>query len=89
MAKTDSEVHQECMERFVELGNTMKDEGININVVSAGLMTASAVYGTFAAAGNDGRLSDKGIGQMTASFKQQLEQVQDAKKVRSEKKDGS
>jgi hypothetical protein len=89
MAKPDSEVHQECMERFVELGNTMKDEGININVVSAGLMTAAAVYGTFSAAGNDGRLSEKGIGQMTASFQQQLEQVQEAKKIRTEKRAGS
>ena len=88
MAKPDSEVHQECMERFIVLANTMKDEGISLNVVSAGLMTASAIYGTFAAAGNDGRLSVKGIGQMTKSYKQQLQQVQEAKKVRSEKRAG-
>ncbi len=89
MAKPDSEVHQECMERFIELGNTMKDEGISVSVVSAGLMTASAIYGTFAAAGNDGRLSEKGIGQMTESYKQQLDQVQEAKKLRSDKSAGS
>ncbi|MEH6636335.1 MAG: DUF3144 domain-containing protein [Halioglobus sp.] len=81
MAKPDSELHQECMERFIKLANTMKDEGITINVVSAGLMTSSAVYATFVAAGNDGGLSDTGIGKVTEHYRQQLEQVQEAKKT--------
>ena len=80
MAKTDEENHRDCMQRFIDLANTMKDEDLNINVVSAGLMTASALYTTFVIGGNQGGLTASGIDKVTATFKQQLEQVQRMKK---------
>ena len=34
MAADRHEQHQACMERFIELANTMKNEGIGVDVVS-------------------------------------------------------
>ena len=84
MAKIEAEVHQECMQRFIDLANVMKDEGIGTNVVSAGLMTASGIYATYAAGGNEGGLTPSGIDKVTEAYKGQLEQIQAAKKQRSE-----
>ena len=86
MAKTDSELLHECMQRFIELANTMKDDGIGTNVVSSGLMSASGVYATYAMGGNDGTLSPSGVDKVTEAYKHQLEQIQEAKKARSEKR---
>jgi hypothetical protein len=85
MAKTDSELLQECMQRFIELANTIKDEGIGINVVSSGLMAASGLYATYAMGGNEGTLTSKGIDKLSEVYKHQLEQIQQGKKQRSEK----
>ena len=41
MAKSDQDQHFECMNRFIELGNSMKDEGIATNVISGGMMYAA------------------------------------------------
>ena len=79
MAKTEDEQYAECMQRFIDFANTMKDEGIETRLVSAGLMSASAIYGTYAVAGNEGRLNPTGIEKMLAAYRQQLEQVQKAK----------
>ena len=84
MARIEAEVHQECMQRFIDLANVMKDEGIGTNVVSAGLMTASGIYATYAAGGNEGGLTPSGIDKVTEAYKGQLEQIQAAKKQRSE-----
>lgn len=84
MAKTDSEIHQECMQRFIDLANTIKDEGTGINIVSAGLMTASAVYSTFVVGGNTGGLTESGVDKVAAAYKQQLEHVQRTKKAQSD-----
>jgi len=86
MAKTDNDIHRECMQRFIELANTMKEEGINTTIVSAGLMTGSAVYATYVAAGNDGSLAPEGVEEVTAAYKEQLELVQVAKKEQLEAK---
>ena len=79
MAKTDQETHEECMQRFIDLANSMKGEGVPTKVVSAGMMTASAIYTTYVFAGNDGRVAPSGITKLTAAYQQQLEQVQQAK----------
>jgi len=84
MAKTDSELLKECMQRFVELANTMKDEGIGVNVVASGLMSASGIYATYVMGGNDGTLSQSGVEKVTAAYKEQLEQIQEGKKQRTE-----
>lgn len=86
MAKTDNDIHRECMQRFIELANTMKEEGIDTQVVSAGLMTGSAVYATYIAAGNDGLLAPEGVDSVVTVYKQQLELVQAAKKEQFEAK---
>ena len=86
MAKTDLEIHQECMRRFIDLANAMKDEGTGTNVVSAGLMTASAVYATFVVGGNTGGLTESGVDKVTAAYKQHLEQVQQTKKAESDRR---
>ena len=86
MAKPDSELHTECMQRFIDLANAMKDEGIGTNVVSAGLMTASGAYATFVVGGNEGGLTESGVDKVTAAYKQQLEQIQALKKQRSEQR---
>ena len=80
MAKSENELHHECMNRFISLANEMKDEGVAIGVVSAGMMTASAVYATFTAVGNDGSLTDSGVDKMAAAYRNQLDQVQQAKR---------
>ncbi|MCB1675280.1 MAG: DUF3144 domain-containing protein [Halioglobus sp.] len=73
------------MQRFIELANSMKDEGVDRRVVSAGLMTASAVYATYVFAGNDGMLAPAGVDKVAAAYKQQLEHTQRAKKERKER----
>jgi hypothetical protein len=89
MAKTDEELHNECINCFVELANSMTKEGTGSNVVSAGLMTASAVFATFVAAGNKGGLTESGIEKLVEAYKFQIEQVQDAKKARNERRSGA
>jgi hypothetical protein len=88
MTKTDDETHRECMQRFIDLANSMKDEGIAPRVASAGMMLASAVYSTYVFAGNDGRLAPSGIAKLADAYRQQLEQVQRSKEA-SQKKAGS
>ena len=83
MSASDAEVHNNCVNRFIELANTMKDEGIKVSLVSRGMMTASALYATFAVAGNGGGLTESGVEKMSEVFKRELEQVQVAKKTRS------
>jgi len=89
MAKTDSELLQECMQRFIELANTIKDESIGIDVVSSALMLASGVYATYAVGGNGGTLTPSGIDKMAEAYKNQLEQIQKGKKQRNEQRAGS
>ena len=84
MAKSDSELHHECMQRFIDLANSMKDEGIDTKVVSAGMMTASGLYTTFVLGGNDGGLTASGIDKVVAVYKEELEKIQRAKKNRAE-----
>jgi hypothetical protein len=80
MTKTASEIHQECVNRFIDLANTMKDEGVDTNVVSAGLMSASGVYASYLAAGNDGGLTASGVEKVAAAYKRELERIEKIKK---------
>ena len=74
---------------FIDLTNQMKDEGVSIGVVSAALMTASAVYATFTAVGNQGSLTDSGVDKMAAAYRNQLDQVQQARRREQEQQSGS
>ena len=83
MTKTENDIHTECMQRFIELANSMKEDGIDTRVVSAGLMTASAIYSTYVFAGNDGRLAPAGVKKLSDAYHAQLEQVQKAKEEKA------
>lgn len=80
MAKTDAEVHLDIVNRFIEMANAMKDEGININVVSGALMTASGLYASYVAGGNDGGLTESGVQKVSEVYKRELERIQKIKK---------
>ncbi|MDE0931088.1 MAG: DUF3144 domain-containing protein [Halioglobus sp.] len=78
--KTDHQINLECLNRFIDLANSIKDEGVDIKMVSHGLMTASGYYVTYALGGNDGVLSDLGMDEVTAAYRRELERIQKLKK---------
>ena len=80
MTKTENEVIQECLDKFIECANTLKDNGIEPKLVSHAMMCASTVYITYALAGNDGCLTDTGQDQLVGVYKQELQRIQAAKK---------
>lgn len=84
MSESDSQKHSQCMERFIELANTMKNDGVPTRVVSAALMTASGVYATYSVAGNEGGLNASGVDKVAAAYKQNLENIQRAKREQAE-----
>ena len=77
----------QCVNRFIELANTMAKEGKSREMVSSGLMTAGAVYATYVVTGNDGALRESGVDKITNLFKKELAQVQQAK-VQQAKREG-
>lgn len=80
MQKSDTELHKDCVNRFIELANTMKNEGVDTNLVSGGLMTASGLYASFVAGGNQGGLTESGIDKVVSVFRRELERVEKHKK---------
>jgi hypothetical protein len=80
MAKSDAEVHLESVNRFIEMANAMKDEGVNINVVSGALMTASGLYASYVAGGNEGGLTESGVEKVSEVYRRELERIQKIKK---------
>ena len=80
MTATDQEQHHQCMQRFIDLANTMKNEGVPTRVISAGLMTASGVYATYTVAGNSGGLNPSGVDKVAKAYKENLQRIQDAKR---------
>ena len=78
--KTDHQINIECLNRFIDLANSIKDEGVDIKMVSHGLMSASGYYTTYALGGNGGALSDLGIDKVTAAYRRELERIQKLKK---------
>ena len=80
MAKSESEVIQNCRDRFIDLANSLKDEGNDTKMISHALMSASSVYTTFALAGNEGGLTDSGIEKVIAVYRKELERIQRVKK---------
>lgn len=84
MSKSDADYHHECMNRFIELANTMKEDGAGTHVVSAALMSASAVYATYVAVGNAGGLNPSGMDKIVDAYRHQMEQVQAYRKSQSD-----
>ena len=64
----------------------MKDEGVTTEVVSAAMMSASAVYATYVVTGNTGGLTESGVEKLVAGYKQHVERVQEIRKAEDEKR---
>lgn len=76
----DMDKHRHCTNKFIELANQLKDEQIDPKLVSGALMTASGIYATFVAAGNQGALEPSGVDKVVALYRRTLEHHQDVKK---------
>lgn len=76
----DQEKHMHCTNKFIELANQLKEEEIDPNLVNGALMTASGVYATYIAAGNDGALEPSGVEKVVRLYKSTLEHHQKIKK---------
>ncbi len=72
--------YNELATRFIALANEMKDEGKTTQMVNAALMSASGIYATYTAAGNEGGLTPTGVDKVVAVYKLNLENVQKLKK---------
>jgi hypothetical protein len=74
------EQHKKCTNRFIELANQLKDEQIDPTLVSGALMTASGIYATYVAAGNQGVLEPSGVDKVVDLYRRTLEHFQRVKK---------
>lgn len=83
---TDTKQHQECTNRFIELANELKNEGVDPTIVSGALMTSSGIYATFVAAGNNGTLEASGVKKVVDLYQNTLERYQRIKKTNLMKK---
>lgn len=72
--------HQDCTNRFIALANEMKDQDIDPALVNGALMTASGIYATFVAAGNNGSLEASGVKKVVDLYQNTLEKFQQIKK---------
>ena len=78
---SDQDQQMEVTNRFIALANELKDSGIPIHVISWSMLTAGAVYSTFSVAGNTGGLNPSGVDKVVDSFRDFMNQVQDARKA--------
>ena len=85
MAKSENEIHGECLDRFIGLANTLKDEGIDIKLISHALMSASGTYTTYALGGNEGGLTESGVEKIAEVYRAELERIQKVKKANAER----
>jgi len=85
MTLSDNERHQHCVGRFIDLANELKDQGYDIALVSAAMMTASGVYATYSVVGNEGGLNPSGIDKVVAVYRRNLEHIQELKKAELER----
>ena len=83
MPKIDRKLHTQCLNRFIDLANAMKDEGTDVQVISHALMSASGFYTTYTIGGNEGGLTESGIEKVALVYKHELERIQKSKKENS------
>lgn len=86
MAEKSMQEYNELSDRFILLANEMTAEGKESQMVNAALMSASGIYATYTAAGNEGGLTASGVDQVTSVYKANLENIQKFKQLKSEKK---
>jgi len=91
VAEEQTQQHDACMQRFIDLANAMKDEGVPVNVVSWSLMTACGIYATYSVVGNEGGLNPSGVDKVADAFRQNLLNIQSLRKQQQEarQRDGS
>ena len=77
----DAEKHRHCTNKFIELANQLKDEEIDLKLVSGSLMTASGIYATYVAAGNNGALHPTGVDKVVDMYRRALENHQTVKET--------
>lgn len=82
---SDLEKHQHCTTKFIDLANSLKDEGYDVKLVSAALMSASGIYATFSVAGNEGGLNPTGVDKIVDVYRKSLENIQRVKKANAQK----
>ena len=82
MSKTEQ--HKYCTNKFIELANELKNENIDSTLVNGALMTASGVYATYVAAGNDGALEPSGVDKVVELYRRTLEHHQHVKRAQLE-----
>jgi len=70
-----------CTNKFIELANELKENGIDIKLVNGALMTASGIYATYIATGNEGALEPTGVDQVVEVYRRTLEHHQSIKKT--------
>jgi hypothetical protein len=67
--------------RFISLANELKDDGLDPKLISSALMQASAIYATYAAAGNNGFLQDSGVQRVAEVYRAGLAELQKFKRA--------
>lgn len=80
----DQEKHKYCTNKFIELANDLKKEDIDVAMVSGSLMTASCIYATYVAAGNNGALESSGVDKVVQIYRRTLEHHQAFKKAQAQ-----
>ena len=72
------------VEQFVKLANEMKDAGKPVSMINMALMSASATYGSYVAAGNEGYLKPSGVDKLVAAYHAEATRVQEIKRQLAE-----
>ena len=80
---SDAQKHQHCTEQFIELANKLKEEGHDVKLVSAALMSASGIYATYSVAGNEGGLNPSGVDKVVDFYRKNLENIQAVKRAKA------
>jgi hypothetical protein len=78
-----------CTNKFIALANEFKEKGIDINLINGALMTASGVYATYVAAGNNGALETSGVKKVADLYLRTLQQHQKGKKAKLKEQEKS
>lgn len=78
---SDSENHKMATNQFIDLANVLKNQGLDPALISGAMMTASSIYATYVAAGNEGALEPSGVDKVVNLYRRTLEHFQDVKRA--------
>ena len=82
--KTQAPAVMDVSEKFIDLANQLKDQGLPPALISSALMQASAIYATYAAAGNEGFLQKSGVERVASVYRAGLAELQKFKRAQLE-----